>query len=143
MGCHALLQGIFLTEGSNLCHPWLLAWQTDSFPLSPRESPLPAITSQVSTCSRVCGRLSWGRGQSCGVRTLQHVSVLHPGLTGFPARGLGRAEGSPAAGILTVGGHHSVWAQLCACPLPPGHRPHWFFSTTLPDPSFCSFQGLS
>ena len=109
MGCHALLQGIFLTQGSSLCHPWLLERQTDSFPLSPRESPLPAITSQVSTCSRVCGRLSWGRGQSCGVRTLQHVSVLHPGLTGFPARGLGRAEGSPASGILTVGRHPHCW----------------------------------
>ena len=43
MGCHALLQGIFLTQGSNPCHPWLLARQTKSFLLSPRESPvLPA-----------------------------------------------------------------------------------------------------
>ena len=29
--CHFLLQGIFLTQGSNLC---LLHWQTDSLPLS-------------------------------------------------------------------------------------------------------------
>ena len=33
LGCHVLLQGIFLIQGSNL-HPWgLLHWQTDSLPL--------------------------------------------------------------------------------------------------------------
>ena len=31
MGCHFLLQGIFLTQGLNLC---LLHWQVDSLPLS-------------------------------------------------------------------------------------------------------------
>ena len=31
MGCHSLLQGIFPTQGSNLC---FLHWQTDSLPLS-------------------------------------------------------------------------------------------------------------
>ena len=31
MGSHSLLQGIFLTQGSNLC---LLHWQADSLPLS-------------------------------------------------------------------------------------------------------------
>ena len=31
MGCHFLLQGIFPTQGSNLC---LLHWQVDSLPLS-------------------------------------------------------------------------------------------------------------
>ena len=35
VGCHTLLQGIFLTQGSKLC---LLHWQADSLPLSP--SPL-------------------------------------------------------------------------------------------------------
>ena len=30
LGCHALLQGIFLTQGLNLC---LLHWQADSLPL--------------------------------------------------------------------------------------------------------------
>ena len=32
------------------------------------------------------------------------------------ARDLGRAKGSLAAGVLTVGRHRSVWAQLCAYP---------------------------
>ena len=31
VGCHFLLQGIFLTQGSNLC---VLRWQVDSLPLS-------------------------------------------------------------------------------------------------------------
>ena len=31
VGCHFLLQGLFLTQGSNLC---LLHWQVDSLPLS-------------------------------------------------------------------------------------------------------------
>ena len=36
MGWHFLLQGIFLTQGSNLC---LLHWQTDSLPLGHLGSP--------------------------------------------------------------------------------------------------------
>ena len=36
VGCHALLQGVFLTPGLNLC---LLAWQADSLPSEPQESP--------------------------------------------------------------------------------------------------------
>ena len=35
VGCHALLQGIFLTQGSNLCLLRLLHWQVDSLPLAP------------------------------------------------------------------------------------------------------------
>ena len=35
-GCHALLQGIFLTQGLNLC---LLHWQVNSLPLSHLGSP--------------------------------------------------------------------------------------------------------
>ena len=37
VGCHFLLQGIFPTQGSNLC---LLHWQADSLPLSLLGSPL-------------------------------------------------------------------------------------------------------
>ena len=36
VGCHFLLQGIFLTQGSNPC---LLHWQADSLPLSHQGSP--------------------------------------------------------------------------------------------------------
>jgi len=36
VGCHFLLQGIFPTQGPNLC---LLHWQMDSLPLSYQGSP--------------------------------------------------------------------------------------------------------
>ena len=35
VGCHALLQGIFLTQGSHLCLFCLLHWQVDSLALVP------------------------------------------------------------------------------------------------------------
>ena len=35
MGCHALLQGIFLTQGLNLSLLCLLHWQVDSSPTAP------------------------------------------------------------------------------------------------------------
>ena len=34
VGCHALLQGIFPTQGSHLCLLHLLHWQGDSLPLA-------------------------------------------------------------------------------------------------------------
>ena len=37
VGCHVLLQGIFQTQGSNLC---LLHWQVDSLPSSHQGSPM-------------------------------------------------------------------------------------------------------
>ena len=40
VGCHALLQGIFLTQGSNLCLSHLLRWQVGSLLLAPRGKPL-------------------------------------------------------------------------------------------------------
>ena len=39
VGCHALLQGIFLTQGSNPHLLGLLHWQMDSLPLTPRRMP--------------------------------------------------------------------------------------------------------
>ena len=40
VGCHALLQGIFPTQGSNLCLLNLLHWQADSLPLAPHGKPI-------------------------------------------------------------------------------------------------------
>ena len=39
VGCHFFLQGIFLTQGSNLCLS-VLCWQVDSLPLSYLGSPM-------------------------------------------------------------------------------------------------------
>ena len=45
VGCHFLLQGIFLTQGSNLSLQRLLNWQEHSLPLSHLEA-LPRICAQ-------------------------------------------------------------------------------------------------
>ena len=39
VGCHAFLQGIFLTQGSNPCLLYLLHWQAGSLPLAPHGKP--------------------------------------------------------------------------------------------------------
>ena len=39
VGCHFLLQGIFLTQGSNACLLCLLHWQGDSLPPNDLRSP--------------------------------------------------------------------------------------------------------
>ena len=39
VGCHALLQGIFPTQGSNPSLLHLLHWQVGSLPLAPPEEP--------------------------------------------------------------------------------------------------------
>ena len=40
VGCHLLLQGIFLTQGLNLC---LLHWQADSLPEPPGKPPFKRV----------------------------------------------------------------------------------------------------
>ena len=47
VSCHALLQGIFLTQGSNLCLLCLLHWQAGSVPLT-----LPGKPSIQWVCSK-------------------------------------------------------------------------------------------
>ena len=44
MGCHFLLQGIFLNQGSNLSLLHLLDWQVDSLPPEPPGEPTPAYS---------------------------------------------------------------------------------------------------
>ena len=41
VGCHALLQGTFLTQGSNPHFLDLLHWQVDYLPLAPPRKPCP------------------------------------------------------------------------------------------------------
>ena len=50
MGCHALLQGIFLTQGSNLRLLHLPRWQAGSLPLVPPGNP---------KCLNSCESQSW------------------------------------------------------------------------------------
>ena len=48
VGCRFLLQGIFLTQGSNLCLLHLLHWQAGFLPLAPPGKPI--------NSNRSCGR---------------------------------------------------------------------------------------
>ena len=48
VGCHALLQGIFLTQGSNLHLLYFLLWQAGSLPLVPPGKPKESSTNSYS-----------------------------------------------------------------------------------------------
>ena len=48
-GCHFLPQGIFLTQGSNLCLSHLLHWQGDSLPLRHLGRPIFLIYIYIHT----------------------------------------------------------------------------------------------
>ena len=52
--CHALLQGIFLTQGLNLCLLSLLYWQAGSSPLAPPGKPLWSYPNLKASCECVC-----------------------------------------------------------------------------------------
>ena len=67
VGCHAFLQGIFLTQGSNLRLLRLLHWQAGSLPLAPPGKPQGArylaSTLVPKDCSEIDPQL---RKQTCG-----------------------------------------------------------------------------
>ena len=55
IGCHALLQGIFPTQGLNSCLLYLLHWQAGSLPLTPPGKPYIVC---VCVCVCVCKSFS-------------------------------------------------------------------------------------
>ena len=57
MGCHFLLQGIFLSQGLNLS---LLHWQADSLPLSHQGSPVCALGNSNCQNFYVMGKIILG-----------------------------------------------------------------------------------
>ena len=56
VGCNFLLQGIFLTQGSNLS---LLHWQAGSLPLSQLASPENGENIQKCTCQETAPKKQW------------------------------------------------------------------------------------
>ena len=79
VGCHFLLQGIFLTQGSNLHLLCLWHWQADSLPLAPPGKPWEKNTAPLNS-SFVCfsllvifSQLYWRRS---GYKTLCRLKVL-------------------------------------------------------------------
>ena len=52
--CHFLLQGIFLTQGSNMCLLYLLHWEADSLPLNlPGKPKYPIFTIKYGVSHRL------------------------------------------------------------------------------------------
>ena len=58
VGCHALLQGIFMTQGSNLHLLGLLHWQADSLPLVPPGNPKEITLSGGGLVTKMCPTLA-------------------------------------------------------------------------------------
>ena len=54
VGCHALLQGIFLIQGSNLSFLSLLHWQADFLPLYHLGRPSVQFSSVAQLCPTLC-----------------------------------------------------------------------------------------
>ena len=69
VGCHAPLQGIFLTQGWNPHLSSLLHWQEGSLPLEPPGQ----LSQSVSSVAQLC-LILWPHG-------LQHAKLLHPSPT--------------------------------------------------------------
>ena len=69
MGCHALLQGIFPTQGLN---PYLLNWQADSLLLSCQGSPIIITAANIHGVATVPGTVL---SSTC-------TSSFNPGLIG-------------------------------------------------------------
>ena len=67
--CHFLLQGIFLTQGQNLCLFHLLHWQAGSLPLAPPKKPGWVM---VVSSDKV-----WSTGEGNG-KPLQHSCFENP-----------------------------------------------------------------
>ena len=59
VGCHVLLQGIFLTQGSNPDLLHLLHWQAGSLPLNHLGSPSDWVCSVTHSCPTLCDPMDW------------------------------------------------------------------------------------
>ena len=84
VGRHAFLQGIFLTQGSNLSLLHLLYWQADSLPLSHQGKPHVLLAclpgKSLQSCPTLCNSRVCSLPGSCvhGIpqaRTLEWVAV--------------------------------------------------------------------
>ena len=86
MGCHFLLQGIFLTQGSSLSPLCLLHWQAGSLSLAP---PVPCLAAQ--SCLTLCDPMDCSPpgssvdGDSPGKNTGVGCHALLQGI--FPTQG--------------------------------------------------------
>ena len=63
VGCHFLLQGIFLTLGLNLCLLRLPHWQVGSLPLKPLSLPTPGPKQRGSNLTHCSISVPWEPGR--------------------------------------------------------------------------------
>ena len=89
-GCHALLQGIFWTQGLNLCLLCFLHWQVGYLPVPPPWKPELAIGHEKNKCQGCCQSCGWASG-----RFHCHLSEM------------GTAAGDPSVGV-----RGSVWGMF-------------------------------
>ena len=76
VGCHFLLQEVFLTQGSNPCLLWLLYWQADSWPLHHLRNPGKEVNGGGRECIwHVEERNDWNKDAiKCSVASLLFFS---------------------------------------------------------------------
>ena len=77
VGCHFLLQGIFLTQGSSSRLLHLLHWKADSLPLSHLRSPK-GLSLHISCKCRKGESLSWGCWTGCRKEFGQWIQIHFP-----------------------------------------------------------------
>ena len=77
VGCHALLQGIFLTQASNLPLLRLLHWQVGSLPLAPPGRGHMKWNTKVLRCKvqQMCSALSQAGSSTVGCLREEHFSL--------------------------------------------------------------------
>ena len=82
VGCHALLQGIFPTQGSNPCLLSHLQWQAGSLPITPPGKPMTICNEGIKWCilSSSAPRLdprdeAWGQSDKEPWSTRSRVEV--------------------------------------------------------------------
>ena len=90
MGCHALLQGIFLIQGSNLCLLHLLHWQVGSLPPVPLGRP----NSRIAHIKLI----------------LPHVTILYSGKT-IALRHRTATKAGKDGGALTLERKEASWVR--------------------------------
>ena len=103
VGCHALLQGIFLTQGLNPLLLGLLLWQAGSLPLATPGKPLNTqstwqMSSTVANNKEVCGHVHFSHWTQVSLG--QRLFRVIPGFP--PRRSLGPAfwmEGTTTRGF--------------------------------------------
>ena len=75
-GCHALLQGVVLTQGSTLCLLCPLHWQVGSLPLAPRGNHFSSQISKFPVFSRLLSFLALWFFPLSGWSAIAHENEL-------------------------------------------------------------------